>query len=428
MPNILMPALSPTMEEGTLSKWLVKEGDTVNPGDVLAEIETDKATMEVESVDSGTVSKILVAEGTEGVKVNTPIVLVLAEGEEAPADAGGADAAAPKESEAPGPDAAAPTESQPTVKEVSAPAAPQFTAAADPDLPEGVEMAELTVRQALNEAMAEEMRRDKDVFIMGEEVAEYQGAYKVTQTCCRSSARARHRYADHRARLCRSRGRRRLCRAQARRRVHDLEFRHAGDRPDHQLRGQAALHVRRAGEGAHGVPRPQRRRRPRRRPAQPGLFRLVQPRSRPDGHRALFAADAKGLLKAAIRSPNPVIFLENEILYGSTGLKCPRSTTSCCRSARRALPARVQGRHHRFLLHGHALRHPGDREAGRRRRRRGADRPAHPAPARQRHGHRVGQEDRAPGDGGGGLAAGRHRRRDLGPPSWSRPSTISMPL
>ena len=163
MPNILMPALSPTMEEGKLSKWLVKEGDTVNPGDVLAEIETDKATMEVESVDSGKVSKLLIPEGTEGVKVNTPIAVVLGEGETV-ADAPPVAPAA--KAEAPAGPAPAPTET----KAPAAPAAPVLQAAADPDLPAGIEMVEMTVRQALNEAMAEEMRRDPDVFLMGEEV------------------------------------------------------------------------------------------------------------------------------------------------------------------------------------------------------------------------------------------------------------------
>src|SRR5690606_13717799 len=157
--------------EGKLAKWLVKEGDTVNPGDVLAEIETDKATMEVESVDSGRVDKLLVPEGTEGVKVNTPIAVVLAEGEAAPAPAAQAApverANGAKETEKPGPDAAEATVSMPTVEETKAPAQPRLETAADPDLPADVEMVEMTVRQALNEAMAEEMRHNKDVFIIG---------------------------------------------------------------------------------------------------------------------------------------------------------------------------------------------------------------------------------------------------------------------
>ncbi|RYG95382.1 MAG: biotin/lipoyl-binding protein, partial [Alphaproteobacteria bacterium] len=177
MPTILMPALSPTMEEGKLSKWLVKEGDTVKPGDVLAEIETDKATMEVESVDSGKVVKILIAEGTEGVKVNEPIAQVQAEGETL--EAAPVAQTVPEPSEAPV--VAAEKAADAATSVAAAPAAPKFEAAADPDLPAGVEMVEMTVRQALNEAMAEEMRRDKDVFLIGEEVAEYQGAYKISQ-------------------------------------------------------------------------------------------------------------------------------------------------------------------------------------------------------------------------------------------------------
>src|SRR4051812_23660047 len=154
MPNILMPALSPTMEEGKLSKWLVKEGDTVSPGDVLAEIETDKATMEVESVDSGVVKALLIAEGTDNVKVNTPIALVLADGETA--EAAPAANTAPELAEAPAVPAEKAAEAAPSV--AAAPAPPKFEAQGDPDLPEGVEMVEMTVRQALNEAMAEELR------------------------------------------------------------------------------------------------------------------------------------------------------------------------------------------------------------------------------------------------------------------------------
>src|SRR3569832_551813 len=179
MPNILMPALSPTMEEGKLSKWLVKEGDTVNPGDVLAEIETDKATMEVESVDSGKVSKLLIPEGTEGVKVNTPIAVVLGEGE-SPGDEAPIPASALKNGSPPPP--AATADAPPAAKSATPiSVAPTLPVAADLDLPAGVEMVEMTVRQALNEAMAEEMRRDENIFLMGEEVAEYNGAYKISQ-------------------------------------------------------------------------------------------------------------------------------------------------------------------------------------------------------------------------------------------------------
>ena len=169
--QILMPALSPTMEEGTLAKWLVSEGDTVASGDIMAEIETDKATMEFEAVDEGTIGKILIAEGTESVKVNTPIAVLLEDGESAddiaaPAPAA-AEAAEPAASEAPAPAASA------------APAAPVVDAS--PDWPADAPMKQQTVREALRDAMAEEMRADETVFLMGEEVAEYQGAYKVSQ-------------------------------------------------------------------------------------------------------------------------------------------------------------------------------------------------------------------------------------------------------
>jgi pyruvate dehydrogenase E1 component beta subunit len=164
--DILMPALSPTMEEGKLAKWLVKEGDQVSSGDIIAEIETDKATMEVEAVDEGTVAAIKVAEGTEGVKVNTVIAVLAGEGEDASAAA----------STAPAPAAAPAAEAAPLAAPAIASSAPAAPAAADPEVPEGTEMVEMTVREALNSAMAEEMRRDGDVFLMGEEVAEYQGA------------------------------------------------------------------------------------------------------------------------------------------------------------------------------------------------------------------------------------------------------------
>ncbi|HEX7108902.1 MAG TPA: biotin/lipoyl-containing protein, partial [Aestuariivirga sp.] len=161
MPNILMPALSPTMEEGKLAKWLKKVGDNIKSGDVLAEIETDKATMEVEAVDEGPLTAILVAEGTENVKVNTPIAVI-----------GQADAAP-----APKPTA---TAEAPSPAPVAAPAVVSATAS-DTEIPEGTEMVTMTVREAIRAAMSEEMRRDKDVFLMGEEVGEYQGAYKISQ-------------------------------------------------------------------------------------------------------------------------------------------------------------------------------------------------------------------------------------------------------
>jgi pyruvate dehydrogenase E1 component beta subunit len=315
MPQILMPALSPTMEEGKLAKWLVKVGDSVSPGDVLAEIETDKATMEVESVDSGVVKEILVAEGTEGVKVNTPIALVLEEGETVAAApvAEAAPAAAPVVSgEAP----AAVAEAAPTV-----PAAPKFEAQSDPDLPAGVEMVEMTVRQALNEAMAEELRRDPDVFVMGEEVAEYQGAYKITQNLLQEFGPQRiidtpiteHGFAGLAVGAAFA-GLKPI--------VEFMTWNFAMQAID-QIINSAAKQLYMSGgqvkapmvfRGPNGAAS--------RVGAQhsqdysawyahvPGLT-VIAPYS---------AADAKGLLKSAIRSPNPVIFLENEILYGSTGL------------------------------------------------------------------------------------------------------------
>jgi pyruvate dehydrogenase E1 component beta subunit len=319
-----MPALSPTMEEGKLSKWLVKEGDTVNPGDVLAEIETDKATMEVESVDSGKVTKLLVAEGTEGVKVNTPIAQVLAEGETAPEVPASKSVEAPngvKESEKPGPDPAEPDVEMPKAVEKKAPAAPTFAAAADPDLPEGVEMVEMTVRQALNEAMAEELRRDKTVFVMGEEVAEYQGAYKITQGLLQEFGPQRivdtpiteHGFAGLAVGAAFA-GLRPI--------VEFMTWNFAMQAID-QIINSAAKQLYMSGgqvsapivfRGPNGAAA--------RVAAQhsqdysawyshvPGLY-VIAPYS---------AADAKGLLKAAIRSNTPVVFLENEILYGSTGL------------------------------------------------------------------------------------------------------------
>ena len=318
MPNILMPALSPTMEEGKLSKWLVKDGDTVNPGDVLAEIETDKATMEVESVDSGKVTKLLVPEGTEGVKVNTPIAIVLGEGEtagELPPQAPEANATQPSMVTAEAPAAAA------TAPVPAAVAAPKFEAASDPDLPAGVEMVEMTVRQALNEAMAEEMRRDPNVFLMGEEVAEYQGAYKISQGLLQEFGDKRvidtpiteHGFAGLGVGAAFA-GLRPI--------IEFMTFNFAMQAID-QVINSAAKQLYMSGGQVHA---PIVFRGPNGAAARvaaqhsqdysawyshvPGLY-VVAPFS---------AADAKGLLKAAIRSNTPVVFLENEILYGSTGL------------------------------------------------------------------------------------------------------------
>ena len=319
MPTILMPALSPTMEEGKLSKWLVKEGDTVKPGDVLAEIETDKATMEVESVDSGVVNKIIVPEGTEGVKVNAPIAVVLGEGEAA------GDVSQQQAQRAPEPVSAAAVAEATASPTPTAPAGVAPVAilevASDPDLPAGVEMVEMTVRQALNEAMAEEMRRDKDIFLMGEEVAEYQGAYKISQNLLQEFGPQRvvdtpiteHGFAGLAVGAAFA-GLRPI--------VEFMTWNFAMQAID-QIINSAAKQLYMSGgqvtapivfRGPNGAAA--------RVGAQhsqdysawyshvPGLH-VVAPFS---------AADAKGLLKAAIRSNTPVVFLENEILYGSTGL------------------------------------------------------------------------------------------------------------
>ncbi len=307
--EILMPALSPTMEEGTLAKWLVKEGDTVKSGDILAEIETDKATMEFEAVDEGTIGRILIAEGTEGVKVNTPIAVMLDEGESAD-DARSAPAPEPEPQKA-----STPAEAKSAPTEAKAPEAPR--ADTSPDWPEGTEMQTMTVREALNTAMAEEMRRDETVFIMGEEVAEYQGAYKITQNLLDEFGAKRvidtpiteHGFAG--IGVGASWGGLRPI-------VEFMTWNFAMQAID-QIINSAAKTLYMSG-GQMGSPIVFRG--PNGAAARvgaqhsqdyaawyaqvPGL-RVVQPYS---------AADAKGLLKTAIRDPNPVVFLENEILYG----------------------------------------------------------------------------------------------------------------
>ena len=309
--EILMPALSPTMEEGNLAKWLVKEGDKVAPGDVIAEIETDKATMEVEAVDEGTIARILIAAGSEGVKVNTAIAILAGEGEDANAAASAApDTPAAKETPAAEPAASA---------QASVPAAPVAEIAADPDIPAGTEMVKMTVREALNSAMAEEMRRDGDVFVMGEEVAEYQGAYKITQGLLQEFGPKRvidtpiteHGFAGIGVGAAMA-GLKPI--------VEFMTFNFAMQAID-QIINSAAKTLYMSG-GQMGAPMVFRG--PNGAAARvaaqhsqcyaawyshiPGL-KVVMPYT---------AADAKGLLKAAIRDPNPVIFLENEILYGQS--------------------------------------------------------------------------------------------------------------
>ncbi|WP_299887277.1 pyruvate dehydrogenase complex E1 component subunit beta [uncultured Ruegeria sp.] len=305
--EILMPALSPTMEEGTLAKWLVKEGDTVSSGDIMAEIETDKATMEFEAVDEGIVGKILIAEGTEGVKVNTPIAVLVEEGE----DASALPAAAPA--------AAAVADAAPVAAEATAPASAPAAPVVDlsPDWPADAEMAQQTVREALRDAMAEEMRSDEDVYLMGEEVAEYQGAYKISQGLLDEFGAKRvidtpiteHGFTGIAVGSAMA-GLKPI--------VEFMTFNFAMQAMD-QIINSAAKTLYMSG-GQMGCPIVFRG--PNGAAARvaaqhsqdytawymqvPGL-KVISPYS---------AADAKGLLKSAIRDPNPVIFLENEILYG----------------------------------------------------------------------------------------------------------------
>ncbi|MAK17353.1 MAG: pyruvate dehydrogenase complex E1 component subunit beta [SAR116 cluster bacterium] len=309
--EILMPALSPTMEEGTLAKWLVEEGTAVRSGDVIAEIETDKATMEVEALDDGTIGRILVPEGSEGVKVNAPIAMLLEEGDSADAmpQAAPATEAAPVAASAPV-ETQAQAQTQPQTQAVETVAAEPVAAGAG---------TETTVREALRDAMAEEMRADDRVFVMGEEVAEYQGAYKVTQGLLAEFGPKRvidtpiteqgfaglgvgAAFGDLRPV------------------VEFMTFNFAMQAIDQIINSAAKTLYMSGGQmgcpivfrGPNGAAS--------RVAAQhsqcyaswyahcPGL-KVVAPWS---------AADAKGLLKAAIRDPNPVIFLENEVMYGQS--------------------------------------------------------------------------------------------------------------
>jgi pyruvate dehydrogenase E1 component beta subunit len=310
--EILMPALSPTMTEGKLAKWLKSEGDEVAAGDILAEIETDKATMEVEAVDEGKLGRILIAEGSEDVAVNTPIALLLGEDEDASALDAAAASPAPAAAEAPTPAA------EPAAEPAAAAAAPaEAPAPVEPEW-EGPTVT-LTVREALRDAMAEEMRRDERVFLMGEEVAEYQGAYKVSQNLLQEFGAKRvidtpiteMGFAGLGAGAAMY-GLRPI--------VEFMTFNFAMQAVDHILNSSGKTLYMSGGQienpivfrGANGAAS--------RVAAQhsqcyaswyahvPGL-KVVTPWS---------AADAKGLLKSAIRDPNPVVFLENELLYGQS--------------------------------------------------------------------------------------------------------------
>jgi pyruvate dehydrogenase E1 component beta subunit len=309
--NILMPALSPTMEKGNLSKWLKKEGDKVKSGDVIAEIETDKATMEVEAADEGTLGKILVPEGTADVAVNTPIAVILGEGEDK------ASITTAKPAQPAAPESAPPAKTEKTIVAPAAPAAPAVHAAADPAIPEGTELVTMTMREALRDAMAEEMRRDQDVFVIGEEVAEYQGAYKVTQGLLQEFGEKRvidtpiteHGFAGLGVGAAFA-GLKPI--------VEFMTFNFAMQAMDHLINSAAKTHYMSGGQvNCHIVFR-----------GPNGAAARVGAQHRQDysswyshvpGLKVIApsnAADAKGLLKAAIRDPNPVVFLENEILYG----------------------------------------------------------------------------------------------------------------
>ena len=306
--ELKMPALSPTMEEGTLAKWLVKEGDSVKSGDILAEIETDKATMEFEAVDEGVISSITIPEGTDGVKVGTVIALI----------AGDDEAAAPPPPPAAAPAPAAPVEA-PVAAPVAAPAPVAKVAKADPAVPEGTALVSLTLREALRDAMAEEMRRDDRVFVMGEEVAEYQGAYKVTQGLLAEFGARRvidtpiTEYGFAGIGTGAAMGGLRPV-------IEFMTFNFAMQAIDHIINSAAKTNYMSGGQmrcpivfrGPNGAAA--------RVGAQhsqnyapwyasvPGLI-VICPYD---------AADAKGLLKAAIRCEDPVVFLENELLYSRT--------------------------------------------------------------------------------------------------------------
>ncbi|MCX7560064.1 pyruvate dehydrogenase complex E1 component subunit beta [Sulfitobacter sp. F26204] len=308
--EILMPALSPTMEEGTLAKWLVKEGDTVASGDILAEIETDKATMEFEAVDEGTIGKILIEEGTEGVKVNTPIAVMLEDGENADDIGSASSSATPAEEPAK-------AEKKEKPKEPAAEGHKQPEPDVTPDWPDGTKLKQQTVREALRDGMSEEMRRDDSIFLMGEEVAEYQGAYKISQGMLDEFGNKRvidtpiteHGFAGIGVGAAFG-GLRPI--------VEFMTFNFAMQAID-QIINSAAKTLYMSG-GQMGAPMVFRG--PNGAAARvgaqhsqdyaawymqvPGL-KVAMPYS---------ASDYKGLIKTAIRDPNPVIFLENEILYG----------------------------------------------------------------------------------------------------------------
>ncbi|CAO1652415.1 pyruvate dehydrogenase complex E1 component subunit beta [Parasphingorhabdus sp. NYA22] len=309
--QLKMPALSPTMEEGTLAKWFVKEGDEVTSGDILAEIETDKATMEFEAIDEGVITKILVAAGTDEVAVGTVIAEMAGEDEEAGSEAEAAPADSAKEEIKPEPV----EEAKPEIMETAPPA--PISRADDPSVPAGTALVSVTVREALRDAMAEEMRKDETVFVMGEEVAEYQGAYKVTQGLLEEFGPKRvidtpiteHGFAGIGAGAAMG-GLKPI--------VEFMTFNFAMQAIDQIINSAAKTNYMSGGQmrcpivfrGPNGAAsRVGAQHSQNYGPwyaAVPGLI-VIAPYD---------AADAKGLLKAAIQTPDPVVFLENELLYG----------------------------------------------------------------------------------------------------------------
>ncbi len=425
--NILMPALSPTMEKGNLAKWLKKEGDTIKSGDIIAEIETDKATMEVEASDEGTLGKILVPEGTADVAVNTPIAVILGEGEDKSSIKEGA-SPSPKKSDAKSEskkteapeqkqkadESAAPATGDKikTAKSAAAPEAPKTEILPDPDVPEGTEMVTMTMREALRDAMAEEMRRDKDVFVMGEEVAEYQGAYKVTQGLLQEFGAKRvidtpiteHGFAGLGVGAALA-GLKPI--------VEFMTFNFAMQAMDQIINSAAKTLYMSGGQmgcsivfrGPNGAAA--------RVAAQhsqdysawyssvPGL-KVIAPST---------AADAKGLLKAAIRDRNPVIFLENEILYGHS-FPVPKLDDYVlpigkARIARAGSDVTIVA-----WSIGHELRAQGGGRTGEGRHRGRSDRPAHLAADGYRDDHQLRAKNRPRRHRRRRLAAERHRRRN----------------
>ena len=406
--EVLMPALSPTMEKGNLAKWLKKEGDKVKSGDVIAEIETDKATMEIEAADEGTLGKILVPEGTADVAVNTPIAVILSEGEDKTAiktsqsrrsRQKAAESAPPAETEKP----------RAQMRRRQSPRRPpkrrRRRSRSDPDIPEGTEMVTMTMREALRDAMAEEMRRDKDVFVMGEEVAEYQGAYKVTQGLLQEFGAKRvidtpiteHGFSGLGIGAAL---------AGLKPVVEFMTFNFAMQAIDQLINSAAKTLYMSGGQmgcqivfrGPNGAAA--------RVAAQhsqdysawyshiPGL-KVITPST---------AADAKGLLKAAIRDPNPVIFLENEILYGHSS-PVPKLDDFVLPIGKAKIARVRERRDDRLLVDGHDLCAQGCRRTGERRHRCRSDRPSHAQADGHRHRYCVRAEDRPSGHRGGRLAA-----------------------